>query len=40
MLKTVEEVREFRRVVESFPHFLAPHMWIADGGGTRFVPRG
>lgn len=38
MLTTVEEVREFRRVVESFPHFVASHVWIADGGGTRFVP--
>ncbi len=38
MLSTIEEVREFRRVVESFPHFVASHVWIADGGGTRFVP--
>ncbi len=38
MLQTAEEVREFRREVESFPHFLRTWVWIADGGGTKLEP--
>lgn len=38
MLMSEDDLRAFRRVVESFPHFLNTHVWIADGGGTKFVP--
>jgi hypothetical protein len=40
MLTTLEEVREFRQVVEIFPHLVASHVWIVEEGGARFVPCG
>jgi hypothetical protein len=38
MLTSVAEVAEFRRVAGDFGHFLSSHVWIADGGGTKFSP--
>ena len=38
MLRTTEEVREFRRVVGSFRYFVAHYVHLADGGGMKFCP--